>query len=532
MSYACSPRTRPWPERAERAGGREKGAISLVVLFLLFVFSGLGLSMIYLSQVHIKMNAYRKFSLFLDYASENGLKRGLEDLGDWLQSAGPFAAVSDGRVEDFRENPETVFPLLLEDALGAGFPRLLKESCDGLSWESLTTCGLQSAEDRGTYFRIVAGLNVESSGAWNRLRPKRISCLEGSLGILAGNLPLPAIPLLINQKMTESERSRFMKDSGISLVSGNGNLLTPQVAVTGEAVIPKDASPLAAKALDIRIFAPQDLSPARLRAALGLEPSEDPVPDGVYLIKTDLGLGGIFVQGDADEMVLAIDGDSQVIVFRLEAGEWSLRYSPARSRTEFRTPDAVYSYEYVPLGIIIVNGQILSLGGGIAGEDGTVVMVKDREVPSILSGVSLTIVSSGRITLSSHLILQGVRWQDGVPYIKESQSQVVIFSTGQDFLSQAELEGGIAVDEGAPDGLKLHASLTAGNGDFEIGGSGKTVEILGALHAAGYKGNGNSLRLAPDERLTAGELSENAPVTVSPRFCVYSLKVLAWREHE
>jgi hypothetical protein len=532
MSYAFSQRTPPWPEGAERTPRGDAGAISLVVLFLLVVFSGLGLGMITLSQVHIKVNAWRKFSLFLDCASENGLKRGLRDLGDWLQSNGPAMPISSNLFEDFRGSPGAVFPLLLEEALGAGFPRLLRETSDGLNWETLSTCGLQSVEDRGEHFRIQAGLRIESSGGMDRLRPKRVSSLQGSLGILAGRLPLPAIPLLINKEMTESENGRFLKDNGISLMSGEGNLLSPRLAASGKDIIPGDATALAARALDIRIFTPQDLSAAKLRAALGLEPTEDPVPDGVYLIKTDLGLGGIFVQGDAEEMVLAIDGDSQIIVFRLEAGEWSLAFSPSRSRTEFRTPDGISSYEFAPLGIIIVNGAIRSLGGGVAGADGTVVMVKDREVPSVLNGVGLTIVSSDRITLSSHLVLQGVRWQDGIPYLKESQSQLVIFSTGRDLLSQAELEGGIAVSEGAPDDLKLHASLTAAGADFKIEGSGKTVEILGALHAAGYAGNGNALRLAADERFASGELGGNGPVAATPLFSVYSLKVIGWKEHE
>jgi hypothetical protein len=532
MRYAFFPRTRPWPAGPERTRVREQGVASLVVVFLLFVFSGLGLSMICLSQAYLKMNAYRKFSVFLDYASENGIKRGLRDLAAWVESAGPVVPIAAGRLEDLREDPRAVFPLLLEEALGAGFPRLLRESADGSNWESLSTCGLERIEDRGSYCRILADLRIESSGGWGRLPPKRISSLEGTLGVLAGYLPLPSIPLLINKEMTEAEKSGFMKANGISFLSGKGNVLAPPFVATGNGIIPKDATRLAARALDVRIFMPQDLSPVRLRAALGLEPSEDPVPDGVYLIKNDLGLGGIFVQGDADEMVLAIDGDFQAIVFRMSGGEWSLRYSPARSRTDFRTPDAVYSYDLVPLGIIIVNGRIDALGGGIVRSDGTVTMVRDREIPSILGGVSLTIVSSDRITLSSHLILQGARWQEGIPYVKESQSQLVIFSTGRDFVSQAELDGRIAVDGGAPDELKVQASLTAGNGDFEIGGSGKTVEVLGALHAAGYKGNGNSLRIAPDERLAGGGTSDDVPLTAEPRLSVYSFKVLTWKEHE
>ena len=534
MNYACFPRTQPWAAAGERARGREKGAVGPVVIFLLFVFSGLGLSMILFSQAYLRMNGHRKFSTLMDYASENGIKRALRDIGEWLESSGSVVPIPAGRLEDFRQDPPAVFAALLEETLSGGFPRLLKESENGMSWECFSTCGFRGIEDRGEYCRVLARLRIESSGGWARLPPKRVSSLEGELGILAGHLPLPSIPLLINKEMTEAEKGGFMKANGISFLRGTLNALSPPFVATGREMIPKDASPLAAKALGIGVFAPQDLTPAKLRAALGLEPSEDPVPDGVYLIKNDLGLGGIFVQGDTDEIVLAIDGDAQVIVFRMDDAEWSLRYSPARSRTDFLTPGGVFSYDLVPLGIIIVNGKIDSLGGGVVETDGAAVMVKDREIPSILAGVGLTIVSSDRVTLSSHLIIQGVRWQDGIPYLKESQSQLVIFSTGQDLLTQAETDGGIAVAEGSPGELKVHASLTSAKRDFEIGGSGKTVEVLGALHSANFKGNGNMLRIAPDERFADGGTGggDYFPLTAEPRLSVYSLKVLGWKEYE
>jgi hypothetical protein len=524
----------PWRAEDERGRVGEKGAVGPVVIFLLFVFSGLGLSMILFSQAYLRMNGHRKFSTLMDYASENGIKRALRDIGEWLESSGSVVSIPAGRLEDFREDPPAVFAALLEEALGGGFPRLLKESENGMSWDCLSTCGFRTIEDRGKYCRVFARLRIESSGGWARLPPKRVSSLEAELGLLAGHLPLPSIPLLINKEMTEAEKGGFMKANGISFLQGNGNALSPPFVATGDEVIPKDASPLAAKALGIGIFAPQDLTPVKLRAALGLEPSEDPVPDGVYLIKNDLGLGGVFVQGDTDEVILAIDGDAQVIVFRMGGAEWSLRFSPARSHTDFLTPEGVFSYDLVPLGIIIVNGKINSLGGGIIETDGTAVMVKDREIPSVLGGVGLTIVSSDRVTLSSHLIVQGVRWQDGIPYVKESQSQLVIFSTGQDLLTQAETDGGIAVDAGSPGELKVHASLTSRRRDFQISGSGKTVEVLGALHAAGYRGNGNALRIAPDERFAAGGTSRDDlfPLTAEPRLSVYSLKTLAWKEYE
>ena len=508
------------------------GSVSLVVVFLFFVFSGLGLSMIYLSQVHLKMNAYRKSSLLVDFASENGLKRGLGDLTDALDAAGGSGALEEATLEEFRAAPAALLPRLLEEGLGVVFPRRLEESEAGANWESLATCAMKSAEDRGGYFRVAAALTVTSSGGLDRLRPRRRSSLEGTLGFLAGHLPLSAIPLLIGKEMSEAERSGFLGSNGISLVAAGGNLLAPAAPAAAGGVIPKDATPLVAKALDVRLFKPQDLSAPKLRAALGLEASDEPVPEGVYLIRTDLGLGGVYVQGDLDEMVLAVDGDAQVIAFRLAAGEWVLRFSPARSRTEFATPAGTEAFDAVPLGIVIVSGQVGALGGGVVGGDGRATLVCDREVPSVLSGVGLTLVSSGRVTLASHLILQGVRWQDGIPYIKEPQTQLVIFSTGRDLATGEDAGGGIAVGAGSPQDLKLQASLTAAAGRVEIGGSGKTVELLGALHAPDYEGHGNELRIVRDERAAAGGLDRNAPVTAGPRLCLSALRIVSWREHE
>ncbi len=529
MSSIFSPRTRPWPDGAEPAGRGRRGTAGLAVVLLLAVFSGLGLGTIWLSQLYIKMNAHRKFSRLAAYASENGLKRGLEDLESWIQAAGPLSPISDTRLGDFRDDPKSGFAALLEEGLHAGFPRRISESDGSMGWETLATCVPMGLEDRGPYLRIKAGLNIVSSGTWGRLSRKKDSSLEASLGILAGRLPLPSIPLFIGEEMTEAEKAGFLEANGISFPAGEDGLAAPVIPATGKGLIPKGADDLVAKALDIHIFSPQDLAPAKLREVLGLEPSTDPVPDGVYLIRDDLGLGGVFVQGDIDEMVLAISGDAQVIVFRQALGEWRLEFNPSRSRTEFLTPEAVFAYDLVPLGIIIVNGKIASLGGGVAAADGSVAMVTDREVPAILSGIGLTIVSSDRITLSSHLILQGARWQDGIPYLKDSRSELVIFSTGRDALTREARQGGISVAENAPDDLKVQASITSG-GDFEIGGSGKTVEVLGAVHAAGFAGHGNSLRIAPDRRFAAGDFGENAPFTVQPQFAVYSLKVLAWRE--
>jgi len=527
MKRQCSSRTQPSRKRS----GHDRGSVTVAVLLLMVVFTGLGLAMLHASAIHVKINGFRRFSALLDCASEDGLKRGLRDLAAWIETEGLLAAVPAERVEAMRGDGPTAFPLLIEDALGAAFPRTLEESFDGMSWESRAECAFGGLTDMGGYLRIAAGLRIEASGGLDRIRAKRLSVLEGSLGLLAGRLPLPAIPLYIEGEMTVGERSAFLEDNGIDLPRKPGQLVGPTLAASEGGVLPGDPGELAARAMRIGVFRPGELSAAQLREALGLEPSTDTVPDGVYLIRNDLGLGGVFVQGDLDEMILAVRGDAQIVVFRGGGAEWRLEWSPARSRTEFASPEGSFVFDLVPLPIVFVNGAIAALGGGAAGLDGLVEMSFDRAIPAVLDGVDLTIVSADKVTIASHLVLEGVRWQDGIPYSKDSEAQLVIYAAGQDVLSGESTGGGIAVAEGAPEDLKLQASLTAASGGFLIEGAGKSVELLGALHAGAYDGNGNRLALYRDDRAAAGEFARNAPLTAEPLLAFYSLRVLTWREY-
>jgi hypothetical protein len=503
----------------------------MTVLLLMVVFSGLALAMLQASGIHLKVNGFRRFSTLLDCSSENGLKRGLGDLSSWLEAEALLAPVPGERVEAVRAAPRQEFPRLLEAAFGSAFPRVLEETFDGMTWESRADCGFGSLADMGGYLRISAALRIESSGGLLEVRPRRRSALVGSIGLLAGRLPLAAIPLYIRGEMTDGEKSAFCGENGISLPRKAGEPVGAGLVAAAGGVLPADAGGLASKALNIGVFRPGDLPPARLREALGLEASPDPVPEGVYLIHNDLGLGGIFVQGDLDEVVLAIRGDAQVAVFRAGDSEWRLEWSPARSRTEFVTPEGPVSYDLVPLPILFVNGAIAALGGGVVGMDGQVEMTFDGVTPAVLGGIDLTIVSADRVTIASHLILEGVRWQDGVPYSRNSEAQLVIYATGQDIVSGETTAGGIEAGSTAPDGLKVQASLTAASGGFRIEGTGKSVEILGALHADSYAGNGNRLVLYRDDRAAAGKFPGNAPLTAEPQLAAYSLKVLAWEEY-
>lgn len=162
---------------------------------------------------------------------------------------------------------------------------------------------------------------------------------------------------------------------------------------------------------------------------------------------------------------------------------------------------------------------------------GTAELKKDEAVPSILPGVSLSIVSADQVTLSSHLVHQGVKWLDGIPYLKDSTSQLIIYANGRDFVESAEKAGRILIDPNAPKELKVQAMLTATDA-FELGGNQQTLVLAGGLQAGGLAMNGNSLHILPDERLLENRLApQNSPLTGVPVLQVLSLRPLQWNEN-
>jgi len=508
-----------------------KGTMTLVSVFLFFIFSALGLSMLYFSQIYLKLSAYKKNSTLLDYASENGIKLGFDRLLNLLSQAVSPSLLSLEETNELREDTINKGSEIVEKLLGSRLPLQNSQSWESVGWESITNFYYEKIEEKEDYFHAQYKAEISSEGRIKNFKEARASSLEARLGILAGNLPLPYIPLLIDKKLGPDQKKDFAENNKIDFLPSEKNLVPPQISFAEGDLIPKDANSQVQKALKIKFFSPQNLSNRRLRAVLGLEETNELVPDGVYLIKDDSGLGGIYVQGDLEEIVTAIEENFQVVSFLTEQGCWILKYSPQKSKTIFSTPEEVLYYDLIPLGIIIVNGKINSLGGGVMDTSGQAIMVTEEEIPSILNGVNLTIISSDNITLSSHLIYQGVKWIDKVPYVKDRNSQLNIFVTGNDFLGGAEREGKIIIDKDCPQEIKIQASLTAAGKGFSVEGKGKTVHILGSLHASDYTSNENKLKFTFDERLLEeSDLVQNAPRTAKPVLCLSFFKPLEWKE--
>ncbi|MGB7293951.1 MAG: hypothetical protein WBC70_00025, partial [Candidatus Aminicenantales bacterium] len=398
-------------------------------------------------------------------------------------------------------------------------------------WKSRTDCQSQDVVEQEGFILARFVLPILSEGRLKNLTFSRPSSLDVKAEVLAGHVPLFTIPFLLDKDLPPEERDDFKEENGIALLPSPAEILPPRVSFSDASLIPRDATPLLEKALDIEIFRPQDISAAQLRSVLGLEESQDPVPEGVYLIRNDLGLGGVYVQGDAEEIVAAIEGSFQVLSFRMESGVWILKYSPSQSQTVFRSPEGEEMYDLIPMGIIIIDGEVMSLGGGYIDEGGEIRLLEDQEAPSLLPGINLTLVTSGEITITSHLLQQGITWQDGIPYVKSDQTQLVIFSTGRDLWGEDAREGGIVISRSAPQDLKVQASLTAGGGGLRLEGEDAALQLLGSIQTMDYAFAGRRLNLTPWLPGADGDgLPIDGPKTAQPVLFIFQFSAAAWRE--
>ncbi len=498
---------------------------------MFLMFSVLGLSLIYFSQIYSRLTTYRKHATQVGFAAENGIKLELENIKNYFMSSSGSSFLSPFEYEQLLQDAQNQGTSMVELLLGNQLPLLYSGGWENLTWNTHTEFCLSRLEQHEHYIKAIYKGEISSVGLMQNSQVRANSLLETSLQLHAGYLPLPLIPLLIGKELSTEQKKEFLETHNISLES-KPNAVLPYELVSSSDIISNASSTLIEKAFKIDIFRPQDLNSQRLRQILGLPESEDAVPPGVYLIQDDLGLGGIFVQGDLDQMILAIEEDYQVIIFEQELDRWILRFDPFQSQTQFQTPTASFVFDFIPLGIIIVDGAINSLSGGAVDWDGNVVPATEEEIPCIKRGVNLTILSSEEVTITSHLIYQGVTWQDGIPYLKDTESQLTIFSTGETLTGEISETSGISIAAETPTELKLQGSLTAASGKISVEGSNKRITLSGSLHSPDYESNGNELNILPDERyLLKSDLLQNTPLTNTPMILATELRIMSWREN-
>ena len=491
----------------ELRNNRRAGSVTLVTLCLFFIFTSLGFGVLYLSRIHLKLQGFRKNALLLDTAAENGIKQGTAELAALISERPGIKIISPEEFTELAQNVQQGKVGLLQRVLGTGFPIIASGSSGEARWNVDTEASLAHHSRWENFIRARFEFFSRAQAALERFPEIKKESLTSSLTIAAGRIPLSLIPLLVDRE-AESE-SRYLTENRIEMLVAPSLTDTAGPVFSGGGLISEDIPSQALTALKLDIFTPQDLSRSQLRRALGLEIIDEPIPPGVYLIEDDLGLGGVYVEGDCDRLGLAVAGDFQVFDFRIGQEEWRLTFSPLHETTTFACPEEVRTYERIPLGIIIVNGDIHSLEAGVIDAEEAFLRTNE-EIPCILKSVSLSLISSGRITLSTHLLRQGVTWRDEIPVLKDVDAQLHLFTVGRDILGEPNGEGRIIIDTTETPTLKIEASLTAAQTEILSDKPEAKAVLVGSLHTGLHHSGGSALQLIDDPH------PRDAPSTLSP----------------
>ncbi len=530
------PRTWPWPVKRERhkrqtaaperSAGR--GSVSLISAFLFFLFTAVGLGLHYLAQAYLKISAYKKSAFRLEITAENGVKQALGRLLAGLAlNPGP-RSLTEEELGVLTPDSSSGGNRAAEEAMAIQFPFRSDNEAEDQSWSGNVRCSLDRFSDEHTYFLAEYRIAIDSQGRIEGLRPVRAAGLDLSLDVLAGRIPLACFPFLLAGASGNGYVADLLDRQKLVLAACRRKDLTPRNLVTSRPLIPRDASPLLARALNIKLLEPGRIGRAVLRRSLGLEMIDAPIPEGVYLIRNDAGPGGVFVQGDLDRVLLAAEAGRQYIQFESPDSVWKIKFGPL-SGTEFFTPTGIQTDVHPPLGMVLVNGSVASLSAALLGADGNLVPVRDGETPCLQDGLALTIVSAEEVAIGSSLLHEGVRWSEGVPYLSAKQSQLVVYASGSDLIDGTEKAGRILIDPAAPPEVKIQAILTAAD-QFEIAGGPKTVVVTGGVQASALALGDGILKIAPDERLVGNLLLPPlGPAAAEPVLHVLGLRPLAWR---
>jgi len=486
----------------------------------------MGLGVLYLSRIHLKLQSFRKNTLQLDVAAENGIKLGAAQLAVQVSQKSGIEIISTTEFTELSQSIQQEKIDLLERALGINFPGRASGSAGELEWRIDTSAVITHHSGYDDFIQTRFQIVSQAQASLQHFPETKQESLKSSLTITAGRIPLSLIPFLVDQEAKPG--NSYLKENHIEVLDVPSASAEAGPVFSGGGLIPNEIPSQVRESLKLDLFSPQDISRAQLRRALGLEIIDEPIPAGVYLIEDDMGLGGIYIEGDCDRLGLAVAGDFQIFDFQIGQEEWRLTFSPVQETTEFASPQDTRFFERIPLGVIIVNGAVHSLEAGVIDADGGFLRIIE-EIPCILGEVNLSIIASEQITLTTHLLRQGVSWQDEIPIIKDTDSQLHIFAAGSDILGNPTGKGKVIIDTTETSSLKIEASITAAETEIQSDAAGAEALLIGSLHTGRHLAHGNMLKLIYDKP-PQDSASPFAPRTAQPVLLLNDFHFMEWRE--
>ncbi len=209
---------------------KRQGAITLLSLFISFVFCTLGMSMMLMSQIYLKISAYKKNAVLLNYATENGIKLGYSFLLNRISEQPTHFVISDLDMEILMDDTLQGGTRIIEQLVGMEIPLYKTSSWQGMSWQSHTDWILDQMEIEENFFQSNFTVSIESEGTIQNFKPIRYSSLDLEMGVFSGYIPLAKFSFLLDQDLTTEQKSDFVALNPVEFMPSGENKLPPQIS--------------------------------------------------------------------------------------------------------------------------------------------------------------------------------------------------------------------------------------------------------------------------------------------------------------
>lgn len=331
------------------------------------------------------------------------------------------------------------------------------------------------------------GSNFLKVRIFNRLAAGRKNsrlayCGQASVDLLKGDIPLSEFALLVNKEIAATQAA-YLAGKG---VEWPGSIIT----LPGKPAVEGDCRRLLAETLQLDGQFPDW---RQLREKFNLEPSDAPIPSGIYLALASGLVKAVFVEGSLQLLEFATASGRQSIVFRQDNNLFELSYQPGQESVLWSGKEVVSGYGFAEK--IVVHGNIWAIE-----QSGSAAFAADSRIQ---------VLASGKMVISSGLEGKNLGLQ------KTKFANLLLMTTGQDFFSGDEINADIIMATGADVTVEAHL-LAAGK---LIHGDG-LLKLSGSLIAGDIENSG-SLQI----RALAGQFDFPACLSLKNFQCLQNFRV-------
>ena len=405
-------------------GRRGNIVLSLLVVLLLSVS---GLALLTHSDLHVKIIAARKGKWQATAALGQALLLDLHRYRERLAAA-DMNAFSAPEVDFFNNE---FFPDLSRD-----------------QYMSRNRFSLQALRSEADFclIRVINRIEVQKTGS------RLLAAGRAGVDLLKGNIPASEFALVINKESVENPAA-YLAERGVEYPG-------VQLPLIGKLAVESAIGGLLAETLALGVPLPDWL---RIREKFNLEPSDAPVPPGIYLVRDEGALAAVFIEGDVDKVEFGAGGGWQTVSFR-QAGHLSeLSYRPGLESLVWSGPEEVAGWKFAEK--IIVHGNVWA--------------IEQAGAAAFLDVSRIQLLASGRLVVRSEL--EG----ENLALRKEKLPNLLLMTSGRDFFSGAEINGDIILETSGENTIQAQL-LSAGE---LINGEG-SVQVSGGVYAADIRNSG------------------------------------------